>query len=125
MKQLLWISLGGACGTAARYLLSNWAARALSAGFPYGTLLVNSIGSFLISIIMYLGLSTRHIAPELRVILTSGVMGGFTTYSSFNYETLTLIDQGAWPVALLNIGVTLASCLLCGLLGQVLVRALL
>jgi CrcB protein len=105
------VCLGGAVGTGARYLVGGRAERLWGKGFPYGTLGVNLIGSFLIVIIMHLGLSKGAISPDTRVILTTGVMGGFTTYSSFNFETLQFLRDGRPALALLNVGVTLIGCL--------------
>ena len=86
MGRLALISLGGALGTAARYLLSVWLLRTLGPAFPYGTLAVNVIGSFLLGVIMQAGLDTTVLSPTARVVLGTGVMGGFTTYSTFNYD---------------------------------------
>ena len=119
MARLFWICLGGAAGTAARYLLSGWMSRSLGPGFPYGTLAVNVIGSFLIAVLMYLGLETSLMSATLRLALTTGVMGGFTTYSTFSYETLKLFQEGSWGVGALNVAVTLAGCLAACWLGWV------
>jgi fluoride exporter len=117
MGRLLWISAGGALGTAARYLLSGWLLRVLGPAFPYGTLAVNVIGSFLLGAIMHVGLETTLMSPDTRLVLGTGVMGGFTTYSTFNYETLQYLQEGAWPLAGLNVAVTLLVCLAAGALG--------
>ena len=125
MGRLLWISLGGALGTAARYLVSVGLLRALGPAFPYGTLAVNVIGSFLLGVIMQAGLDTTVLSPTARVVLGTGVMGGFTTYSTFNYETLQYLQEGAWAMAGLNVGTTLFVCLAAGALGVAVARALL
>jgi CrcB protein len=125
MGRLLWISLGGALGTAARYLMSVWLLRALGPAFPYGTLAVNVIGSFLLGVIMQAGLDTTLLSPTTRVVLGTGVMGGFTTYSTFNYETLQYLQAGAWAMAGLNVAITLFVCLAAGALGVAVARALL
>ena len=117
MARVLWISLGGAVGTAARYLLSGWLLRALGPAFPYGTLAVNVIGSFLLGAIMHVGLNTTLVSPGARLVLGTGVMGGFTTYSTFNYETLQYLQEGAWGLAGLNVFATLVTCLIAGALG--------
>jgi CrcB protein len=117
MVRVLWISLGGAVGTAARYLLSGWLLRALGPAFPYGTLAVNVIGSFLLGAIMHVGLNTTLLSPGARLVLGTGVMGGFTTYSTFNYETLQYLQEGAWGLAGLNVTATLVTCLIAGALG--------
>jgi CrcB protein len=117
MARLLWICLGGAAGTGARYLLSGWLLRAAGPGFPWGTLAVNVIGSFLLGLIMQVSLTTGLISPALRLALTTGVMGGFTTYSTFNYETLQYLQQNEWLAAFTNVAVTLLVCLAAGALG--------
>lgn len=117
MSRFLWICLGGAIGTGARYLVAIGVPRLLGTSFPYGTLLVNVVGSFLIGAIMHVGLTTALIPPALRLVLTTGVMGGFTTYSTFNYETLQSLREGDFVVAGLNVAATLVLCLLAGVLG--------
>ncbi len=122
--RFLLVCLGGAAGTGARYLFGGWAQRTLGAGFPYGTLIVNAVGSFLLVIIMHLSLETGAISPDARMILGTGVMGGFTTYSTFNYETFRLIQQGSLGVAGLYLAATVMSCLGAGALGLLLARAI-
>ena len=118
------ICLGGAIGTGARYLTSLWAAEAFGAGFPAGTLIVNILGSFLIGFIMQMSAATDAIRPDLRLMLTTGVMGGFTTYSTFNYETTNYFRAGAWGVGIANAGATFFGCLVAGLAGLALARLL-
>ncbi len=115
--RLLLVCLGGAIGSGARFLASGWMERALGAQFPFGTLLVNVTGSFLIAVFIELSLRTGWISPDLRLFLTTGVMGGFTTYSSFNYESLRLVQDGRAGAAALNVGLTLVGCALAGVLG--------
>ena len=117
MLQFLWICLGGALGTGARYLLSGWVLSLLGPSVPYSTLTVNLLGSFLIGVINYLGFNSEIFSPHVRTILTIGVMGGFTTYSSFNYETLQYLQEGIWFLGILNILVMVMTCLLAGILG--------
>ena len=103
--------MGGAAGTGARYLVSGWALDWLGMRFPFGTLVVNVVGSFLISAIMQVALATDLVSPELRLVLTVGFLGGFTTFSSFSYETVKLLQDGAWLVAGLNIAANVFGCL--------------
>lgn len=124
MGRLLLICLGGAIGTAARYGISVWARGALGASFPYGTLAVNVIGSFLLAIIMYVGLHTELISPTTRLVLGTGVMGGFTTYSSFNYETLQMFEERSFRLGFVNVFVTLVGCFVAGFLGLALAKRL-
>ena len=123
MGRLALISLGGAVGTAARYLLSVWLLRALGPAFPYGTLAVNVIGSFLLGVIMQAGGDTSPLSPTTRLVLGTGVMGGFTTYSAFNYETLRYVQQGAWATAGLYVAATLLVCFAAGSLGVLAARS--
>src|SRR5262245_24034982 len=123
MARFFLICLGGAVGTGARYLFSSAMTRAFG-NFPFGTLGVNVIGSFLASVVMVLALEKSAIPPDLRLIIVTGVLGGFTTYSSFNYETLHLAQSGALGLAALNVLVTLTVCWLAGIGGIALTRAL-
>jgi fluoride exporter len=122
MIRLLLICLGGAIGTAARYLTALWAPSLLGTQFPYGTLIVNTVGSFLIALIMHAAGSTELLTPNLRAMLTTGVMGGFTTYSTFNYETSEYLREGAWLMATANIFLTVGICLAAGFAGLAVAR---
>jgi CrcB protein len=124
MDRFLWICFAGALGTGTRYLVGLWAARAFGTTFPYGTLIVNVTGCFLIAAIMHASLSTALVPPTLRLALTTGFMGGLTTYSSFNYETTRFLQERAWGTGLLNVGVTTIACFAAGLLGLVAARRL-
>lgn len=122
MNKLFLVIVGGGLGSGARYLVSTWMLARLGPGFPWGTLTVNVAGSFLLGALAQLGLSTSVISVEGRLLLASGFLGGFTTYSTFNQETLSYVQDGNWSVALINSSVTFASCLLAGLLGMATVR---
>jgi len=124
VSRFLWICAAGAVGTGARYLMSGWALAVLGAGFPYGTLAVNVLGSFAIGFVMQVGLATSLLSPTLRLTLTTGFLGGFTTYSSFNYETIRYLQDGAWRLAAANVAVTLVVCLVAGIAGVALARSL-
>jgi CrcB protein len=122
MARLLLIGLAGALGTCARYLVGLGAGRWLGTGFPFGTLIVNVVGCFLIVAITQVALTTDLISPTLRLTLTTGFMGGLTTYSSFNLETTQFIQSRAWYSALVNFGATVGGCFVAGLLGFELAR---
>lgn len=124
MDRFLLICLGGAVGTGARYLIAIGAPRLVGTSFPYATLTVNVLGSFLLGAIMHMGLTTNLMTPGMRLVLTTGVMGGFTTYSTFNYETMEYVREGALWLAALNVAATLLLCLLAGVLGLALARRL-
>jgi len=119
------VSVGGAIGSVARYLVSTWAVAAFGTGFPGGTLLVNVMGSFLIGAIFETSLRSAAISGDLRLFLTTGVMGGFTTYSSFNYETIRLLEDGSLGLALINLSATVFGCMAAGMLGLASARFLL
>jgi CrcB protein len=125
VERLLLIALGGAIGTALRYLTSVLATRWLGAEFPYGTLIVNLAGSFVIGVIQQIGTHALLIPDNMRLFLTTGVMGGLTTYSAFSYETVRLMELGSWHQALINVVVTTTACLTLCILGVVVGRAIL
>ncbi|HEY7114284.1 MAG TPA: fluoride efflux transporter CrcB, partial [Thermoanaerobaculia bacterium] len=117
MNRFFWICLGGAAGTGARYLVSGWALQVFGTALPWGTLAVNLVGSFFIGAVMHVGLTSQLISPTVRLALTTGVLGGFTTYSSFNYETLQLFQEGAWRMGVVNMAGMLLGCLAAGAAG--------
>ena len=112
------VGLGGAIGSVLRYLTSVLAAHWLGEQFPYGTLIVNLVGSFAIGLVHQLASDTLLIPDNLRLFLTTGIMGGLTTYSAFSYETARLMETGAWTQAWLNIAVTTAAAIGLCLLGM-------
>jgi len=124
MGRFLLICLGGAIGTAARYGISLWSRQALGTAFPYGTLTVNVLGSFLLGAIMYVGLNTTLLSVTMRFALGTGVMGGFTTYSSFNYETLQLFQERSFRLGIINLFATLTGCFVAGWLGVAVAKRL-
>jgi len=124
MSRFLLVTLGGAIGSGARYLLSGWAHTLLGAAFPFGTLAVNVLGSFFICAIMHLGVTANVISPGLRLFLTTGIMGGFTTYSAFDLETYRYAQQGAYALAALYVGATLVLCFAAGAAGDAVARLL-
>ncbi len=109
MTRLLLVCLGGALGSGARYLVGI--------SLPQGTLIVNLVGSFLIALAME---SVR--ASDLRLMVVTGVLGGFTTYSAFNEETLRMMRAGTWGPAALNVAATVVGCLAAGFAGVVVAR---
>jgi fluoride exporter len=124
MERLFWICLAGAVGTGSRYLIALWAAQRLGSAFPYGTLIVNLAGCFLITAVMHAAL-TLGWSANLRAALTIGFMGGLTTYSSFNYETMRLFEEGAPATAVVNLALTVIGGFTAGWLGLVAARELL
>ncbi|MFA6455440.1 MAG: fluoride efflux transporter CrcB [Bacteroidota bacterium] len=112
MEKYLFIGLGGFLGSIARYALSNAVYRTAGELFPYGTLTVNIIGCFVIGLLMTLFQERMAVQPNLRFFMIIGVLGGFTTFSSFSYETFALIKAGSFFDATVNSVASLIGCLL-------------
>lgn len=92
---LLYIAIGGAAGALARYGIGGWVQERTGFAFPWGTLVVNVAGSLLIGLGMRY-LEAVRVSPDLRALITIGILGAFTTFSTFSYETVTLLQKGAW-----------------------------
>lgn len=99
----LYISAGAIIGANLRYLVGLWASQLWGVGFPYGTLLVNVIGCLLIGLFYGLGVTRLNITPELRLFFVVGVLGAFTTFSSFGNESISLLRRGDLLLAVVNI----------------------
>jgi CrcB protein len=115
----LWVAIGGALGSVSRFWLGNVIAVLTGAEFPWGTLLINVIGSFVISFFgMLTGTSDRFAIPyEARVFVTVGLCGGFTTFSSFSLQTIDLLRTGQPTRAALYIAASVILCLTACALG--------
>lgn len=124
MVKLFWICLAGAIGTGVRYLVGLWADERLGRAIPYGTLLVNVVGCFLIGLVMQVSLRTTAFSPALRLTLTTGFMGGLTTYSSFNHDVVRYLQSGAYTTAVLYFALTVILCLAAGSLSVILAGVL-
>jgi CrcB protein len=116
MTRFLLVCLGGAIGTGCRYLIGLGAPRVFGVSYPYGTFIVNVVGCFLIAAFGFVA-DAKLLSPTLRLALMTGLVGGLTTYSSFNYETTMLFRQGAWLSGAVNVGLTLSACFCAGLAG--------
>jgi fluoride exporter len=122
--QLFYIGLFGALGCLSRYFISGWTYFLTGRSLPYGTLAVNVIGSFLLGLIMEGSLRSTLLSPEVRMGITTGFMGGFTTFSTFSYETVRLLEEGSLFQAGANILLNIVVCLLFAALGIVAARQL-
>ncbi|ABS08351.1 MULTISPECIES: fluoride efflux transporter CrcB [Shewanella] len=120
MNNLLLVALGGSIGAVFRYLISIFMIQVFGSSFPFGTLLVNVLGSFLMGVIYALG-QMSHISPELKALIGIGLLGALTTFSTFSNETLLLLQEGDWLKATLNVVLNLSLCLFMVYLGQQLV----
>jgi CrcB protein len=114
VQRVLIVFVAGGTGCVARYLVGLAVG---PRGFPYATLIVNLVGSFLIGFILELALLRRDLPINLQLALTTGFMGGFTTYSSFNFETTRLMLDGHTARGIANVAATLAGGIAAGLLG--------
>lgn len=124
MKTAATIAVFCAGGGLTRYYLSGWVYSLLGRSFPYGTFVVNIIGAYFIGLIMELSLRSSAIPDTLRLGLTVGFMGGLTTFSTFSYETFTLLEDGQFTVAFTNVFASVAVCLLFTWLGIISVRSI-
>lgn len=110
----LAVAIGGAIGSVVRYALALWANQGT---WPYGTWLVNVIGSFCIGLLFTYGKQQQWMSTELYLFFTVGMMGGFTTFSTFSMETVTMLHNGETAKALLYISLSLACALLATAFG--------
>ena len=125
MKMLLLAASGGAIGAGARYLVGVGAARLLGAGFPWGTLIVNIAGCFLMGVLIEM-LALRFSATnDMRVFLTTGLLGGFTTFSAFALDVVVLAERKQNVAAMLYLGSSVFFSLLALFAGLAMVRSLL
>ena len=123
MQNVVLVALGSALGGVARFLVTGWVSARIVPTFPWGTFTVNVVGSALIGLLAGLGDSQRFgLPPEARAFLMIGVLGGFTTFSSFSLETLRLLQDGAWARAAGNVGGSVLVCMVGVVLGYRLAR---
>ncbi len=120
--KLLYLGIFGGLGCVARYLMSGWVYNLAGRAIPYGTLAVNVIGSLLLGLIMEGSLRSTLLSPELRIGITVGFMGGFTTFSTFSYETVRLLEEGSLVAAGANILLNVTVCIAAAVIGIYLAR---
>ena len=120
MIKILWIFLGGGIGAISRYWLSLGIYRLVGTGFPYGTLVVNILGCFFIGLWMTMFEDRFLVNPNLRLFLIIGILGGFTTFSSFSFETISLLQEGSYFLGMGNILLSVFVCLTATWLGHLL-----
>ena len=120
MNNILFVALGGSIGAVFRYLISIFMVQLFGSAFPFGTLLVNILGSFMMGIIYALG-QVSEVSPEIKAMVGVGLLGALTTFSTFSNESLLLIQGGAWLKAFFNITLNLSLCIFMVYLGQQLV----
>lgn len=124
MTQVLAIAAGGAAGSVLRFWMSGWVHSLVGRGFPYGTLAVNVLGCLLMGLLFVMFVERLSLDSAVRAGVLIGVLGGFTTFSSFSIETINLIEEGLWLKAGLNAGLSLIFCVAATWIGVALARAL-
>ena len=102
MEKIIYVGIGGFIGSAIRYIVSIQSAKMIDSNIPLGTLMVIEVGGFLKGVIAELSLSTNLISPNLKLFLTTGIMGGLTTFSTFSLETINLISEGRYILGISN-----------------------
>jgi CrcB protein len=124
MHKLVWIGLGGLLGTLCRYGLTTWVEQRAVSPFPYGTVVINLAGCFLAGLLFPL-LEQASVAPELRLAVFTGFLGGFTTFSAYGLQTVALANGGMVSMAALNVVVSNVAGLALVWIGSCLSRAVL
>jgi len=124
MLNYLVISLGAALGGVFRYGLASFIQKRVESFFPYGTLVVNILGSFVLGFIMYYLDEKDFLSPQMRLFLTVGLCGGFTTFSTFSYETLNLIRNSQFLLATANVLGSVFLCLIAIYLAYIVSKAI-
>ena len=120
LSSVFYVALGGALGSVSRYLLGTWTqSSSKSIDFPYGTLVVNLIGCFIIGVVSQLAETRGVFTPEMRALVFIGILGGFTTFSSFGNDTVNLLRDGDAFNALANVGANVILGLLLVWFGRV------
>lgn len=119
---LAYVALGGALGALARYGISGWVYDRMGESFPWGTLVVNLVGCLALGLVIR-WLQVSAVSPEVRPFLTIGVLGAFTTFSTFSYETVALLQEGQWLRAGLYVGGSVALGLIAMVAGIALATA--
>jgi CrcB protein len=115
-KLLAVVTLGGGLGSVARFLVTTLVQQRIALDFPAATFIINVAGSFLIGLVAQIGVDTTMLSPEARLFLTTGICGGFTTFSTFSYETMQLLEEDRYGSATAYVAgsvlVSLAACML-------------
>lgn len=124
MGMILAIGLGGAIGALARYFLSSQITHFAGSGFPWGILIVNILGCFIMGVIAELGALSWNLSPEMRAFLTTGILGGFTTFSAFALDTALLTERGDLVAGMAYVAASVAGSIAALFAGLSLVRVL-
>lgn len=125
MPLYAWVAVGSAIGGVVRFLLGTLIQQKTGSTFPVGTLVINVSGSLVLGFLVRYALATPAIGPEVRALLTAGLCGGFTTFSTFSYESVALLEEGAYHRAAWYVGLSVALSLAATLIGTGLAREVL
>lgn len=125
MYRIILVGIGGFLGASLRYVISGLCVKIFGDTYPYGTLLVNVLGGFFIGLIMEASINGWPILPNLRIFLTTGVLGGLTTFSTFGYETISMLNDGSYLLGTINIVLNLTLSLLGVWIGKFIAEILL
>ncbi len=117
MREIMWIAVAGAGGAVARYAVSGWAQNLFGVKFPWGTFIVNIVGCIAIGLLMHVSINSTLIPNTARLAVGVGFLGAFTTYSTFGYETVRYLEDGAWMQAGLSVGANLVFGVVAVMLG--------
>ncbi|MDO6619240.1 MULTISPECIES: fluoride efflux transporter CrcB [unclassified Shewanella] len=120
MSNIMFVALGGSIGAVFRYLISIFMLQLFGSSFPFGTLLVNVLGSFLMGVVYAIGQASQ-LSPELKAMIGVGLLGALTTFSTFSNETLLLMQEGLFAKAILNVLLNVVLCIFMVYVGQQLV----
>ena len=124
MLNIVFVAIGGGIGATTRYLVSTWAAARFGSTFPYGTLIVNVVGCFIIGAFMSIATERLIVNPYWRLFIAVGFLGGLTTFSSFSFETLRLLEEADIMQAFTNVGLNVLAGLTATWLGIAAARLL-
>ncbi len=124
LSKVLLLGIGGFIGSNLRYWISNWSVNYFGTSLPYGTLMVNAIGSFILGFLMIYGTEVANIDPRMRLFIGTGMMGALTTFSTFSVETFVFIRQSDYLLAILNIGLNITITLCAVWLGFIIAKSL-
>jgi len=124
MREFLLIGAGAVLGANARYWVTNYFAQRFGADFPFGTLFINITGSFLLGLVLVLVANRFVVDPGYRLLLGTGFLGAYTTFSTFSYDTIVLLERGDLLPAATNVTVSVGISLLAAYLGIVVARVI-
>ena len=122
MGTVIAIALGGALGAVGRYAMSSQITQWIGPGFPWGILLVNVAGCFAMGVLAELGALTLNLSPEMRAFLTTGILGGFTTFSAFALDSAVMIERGDWISTAIYVAASVVGSIAALFLGLAVVR---